>query len=836
VTPGHGQRIVLLGMMSKMPVGGVVWQTVHYLLGFRRLGYDIYYVEAHGRTPSMFMKHERDHGARKAADYIAGVMHRFGLEDRWAYQALHDDGHTYGLSDSQLRQLYASASLIVNLHGGTEPLPEHIANGRLVYLETDPVELQVQIHRKRQQALEFLEPHIAFFTFAENYGREGYGLPPTPAFPFRPTRQPVVLDLWATAGSPAGDAFTTVGNWQQPWRDIRFRGEVYHWSKHREFLKFLDLPARSGRPFELALSGYDDEERQLLESHGWRVRPALDFSFDLDAYRRYIQASRGEFTVAKDQNVRLRTGWFSDRSATYLAAGRPVITQDTGFTSVLPTGRGLFAYSTTEDVLEAREAIESDPESHARAARELAHGYFAHDVVLGALLDDLGLPARVQRGVTVPRQPPGRLDNGQAALPPGLVLEPLSRRPMRLPERTVRRVLRRPIPRAHPTLGLSGNDTSIKVSIVMVTWEHLLFTRLCLESLLANSRHPGLEVIVVDNGSEDGTGRYLRELARRHPRLRVIFNRRNLGFAPAVNRGLASARGDVLVILNNDTIPAAGWLGPLLRHLQEPSVGLVGPVTNRCGNEAEVDTSYKTYGELRRFAREHMREHRGRAFDIRTLTMFCCAMRREVHEDVGPLDERFEVGLFEDEDYSIRVRRAGLRVLCAEGAFVHHFGQGSFGDLVPSGEYGRLFEENRQRLEEKWGIAWEPYARRGSPEYLALRERIKHLVLRELPSDATVVIVSKGDDDLLRLDGRRGWHFPQQPDGSYAGHYPADSREAIAALEALQAKGAQYLLIPGPSFWWLDHYPGLRRHLEDRCRMVASHDDTCVVFELEGLR
>src|SRR5439155_9617198 len=131
-------------------------------------------------------------------------------------------------------------------------------------------------------------------------------------------------------------------------------------SKHHEFLKFLDLPARTGQLFELALSSYTDADRELLESHGWRVRPALDFSDDLDAYRSYIGGSRAEFTVAKDQNVRLRSGWFSDRSATYLAAGRPVVTQETGFSNVLPTGRGLFGFSTVDEIVGAVEAINAD--------------------------------------------------------------------------------------------------------------------------------------------------------------------------------------------------------------------------------------------------------------------------------------------------------------------------------------------------------------------------------------------------------------------------------------------------------------------------------------------
>jgi hypothetical protein len=387
------KKIVLLGMMSAKPVAGVVWQTVHYLLGFRRLGYDVYYVEAHDCAPVMLMR-PGEEGAATAAAFIDGVMRRFDLGDRWAW---HAHGRCYGMSEGQLERLYKSAELIVNLHGGTQPLPEHSATGRLVYLETDPVAMQIRLHHDVQQAIELLEPHCAFFTFAENYGNPDCELPVSGRFDFRPTRQPVVVDLWRPYASGAGRAFSTVGSWRQSGRDIEFRGELYYWSKHREFTKFLELPARTDQAFELALNRYDEADERLLESNGWGVRDALDFSTDVDAYRRYVAGSRGEFTVAKDQNVRLRTGWFSDRSATYLASGRPVVTQETGFGNVLPSGEGLFAFSEIEEAVQALQSIDSDYEHHRRAAHALAREYFSHDVVLGRLLADIGLSHSASR-------------------------------------------------------------------------------------------------------------------------------------------------------------------------------------------------------------------------------------------------------------------------------------------------------------------------------------------------------------------------------------------------------------------------------------------------------
>jgi hypothetical protein len=391
--PSSGRpKIVILGMMSKHPVAGVVWQTIHYLIGFERLGYEAYYVEAGAHQPSLMLL--RDPSAtdvtHAAVELIDGVMRRFDLGNRWAFHALHADGQCFGMSESELKRLYREAALIVNLHGGTEPLPEHSATGRLIYLETDPVALQLELAEHLQSTIDFLTPHEAFFTFAENYGQPGCALPVSSRFTFKTTRQPVVIGFWEAYGNGQGTAYTTIGNWRQ-WRDVTFDGQVYHWSKHLEFMRFLDVPTRTRLRFELSLSRCDAEDRELLERHGWIVRDALSFSLDLDAYRCRIASSRGEFTVAKDQNVRLRTGWFSDRSATYLAAGRPVITQETGFSSVLPTGEGLFAFSTRADVELALGTVEADYPHHARAALEVAREYFAHDVVLPALLEEVGL-------------------------------------------------------------------------------------------------------------------------------------------------------------------------------------------------------------------------------------------------------------------------------------------------------------------------------------------------------------------------------------------------------------------------------------------------------------
>ena len=183
-----------------------------------------------------------------------------------------------------------------------------------------------------------------------------------------------------------------MANWEQSHKDIEWAGETYTWSKSAEFLKLLELPRSlpEGLVLELALALDDEATIALLERHGWRVVAALPLSREPQAYRDYIQGSAGEFSVAKDQNVRLRSGWFSDRTATYLAAGRPAVVQDTGFDAALPTGEGLFSFRTQEDAAAGLQAVASDYERHSRAARELAEAHFRAEDVLGRLLDEAG--------------------------------------------------------------------------------------------------------------------------------------------------------------------------------------------------------------------------------------------------------------------------------------------------------------------------------------------------------------------------------------------------------------------------------------------------------------
>jgi hypothetical protein len=316
------------------------------------------------------------------------------MADRWAYRSPVNDA-VFGPLAGRLRRLFEEADLLINVTASSVLREEYLRVPVRIYLETDPVLPQILVAQDDKYMIDLLAAHTHHLTFGENLGASDCGVP-VGRFAYRATRQPIVLDWWeglrvvAPEASSASAPFTTVSNWKQSGKDVEWEGEIYFWSKHLEFLKFVDVPGRSGGAFELALAGADADAIRLLTRHGWKVRDALELSRDIMPYRDYIRGSRGEFTVAKDQNVRLRSGWFSDRSACYLAAGRPVITQDTGFGGVLPTGEGLFAFKTMDEILSALEAVTSDYPRQARTARAIAETYFRAETVLAKLLDDLG--------------------------------------------------------------------------------------------------------------------------------------------------------------------------------------------------------------------------------------------------------------------------------------------------------------------------------------------------------------------------------------------------------------------------------------------------------------
>jgi hypothetical protein len=377
----------VLGIAAQYPLAGVTWQAVHYLEGLRAIGCEVFYVEDSGAPPYDPACGGIAIDASANVAFLAAIMRRCGLAERWAYW----DGQAdvwHGMGRERVMRLYGEVDAIVNLCGATHPRPEHRQGARLCYVETDPVVEQMRVANGDARSIAFLEAHDVLFTYGELIGTPSCAVP-VERFTWLPTRPPVVLDEWTP--SPPGAAYRSIATWENKGKDVTFRGETYQWTKHRNFVRMIDVPRRSGIPFELAMDPLDDPVRRDLAAHGWTLVDPRPLSADLDAYRRFVQEARGEFTVAKDVYVRPRSGWFSDRSVCFLAAGKPVVTQETGFSEVVPAGRGLLSFATPEEAVAAVRAVEADPETHGRAAREIAAEYFAAERVLGAMLDAAGI-------------------------------------------------------------------------------------------------------------------------------------------------------------------------------------------------------------------------------------------------------------------------------------------------------------------------------------------------------------------------------------------------------------------------------------------------------------
>jgi hypothetical protein len=381
--------LLVLGITGQYPMAGVAWQAIHYLLGFRELGWDVWYVEDSGAPPYDPRADGVTGECSYAIQYVADVMGRVGLGDRWAYVDMMKN-ETHGIGRAQLDQLYKDAGAIVNVCGATAPRDEHRQGAKLIYVETDPVYEQLMIARGDASSQGFLEAHDVLFTYGENLGNPDCPVP-LGRFDWKKTRPPVVMDCWKAPADPAARFFTTVASFRNSGKDVAWQGETYQWSKHENFLRFLDLPRHTPQQFRMAMKPERPDIEAQVRAAGWDLVDPGETSRDVDGYRDFITASRGEFTVAKDIYVRPRSGWFSDRSVCYLAAGRPVVTQDSAFGRFIPTGRGLFAFSTMDEAVDALARINADYPAHSAAAREVAADYFGARPVLGRFLADAGL-------------------------------------------------------------------------------------------------------------------------------------------------------------------------------------------------------------------------------------------------------------------------------------------------------------------------------------------------------------------------------------------------------------------------------------------------------------
>jgi hypothetical protein len=381
-------RVVVLHFVGQMPLAGIAWQAIHYLAGLERLGFEVWYIEDHGANPYDPRQDSVVMDCAYNVEYLARVMDAHGLAGRWAYwDAINDVWH--GLTKERVRSLYRDSDALLNLCGATRLRDEHMRCPVRAMIDTDPVYEQIKYAEADPAARAYLDAHTHFFTYGENVGGPGW-IVPLCGIPWRATRPPVVLDLWREAEGPGG-AWTTIATWENKGKTIAFAGETYVWSKHVNFLRFLDVPKGASAAFELALLSPAPGVVEKVQSAGWRVSDPRPLSSAMASYAQFIGASRGEFTVAKDIYVRPMSGWFSDRSVCYLASGRPVVTMKTGWSRFYPSGDGLLEYEDRAGALDALARIEADYAHHARAARAAAAEHFGSGPVLEKLVAEIGL-------------------------------------------------------------------------------------------------------------------------------------------------------------------------------------------------------------------------------------------------------------------------------------------------------------------------------------------------------------------------------------------------------------------------------------------------------------
>lgn len=385
-----GVVIVAGALANKYRNGGGAWERLSWVTGLRRLGCDVYFIEQiapagcvdAGGNVTDFERSVNLHWFQAATRW-------FGVADRSAL-AYAGGERGAGVPWPRLLEIAESAELLVNISGHLTlaPLLERIR--RKAYIDVDPGFTQFW-HADTNMTFK-LEGHDFYFTIGENIGSADCPIP-VGDVAWRSVRQPVVLDDWPVAAATDRRRFTTVASWRGAFGPVSFGGRTYGLKVH-EFRKVLPLPQRVGEiTLELALDIHPGDAKDLaaLRDHGWHVTNPMDVAADPDAFRRYVQESAAEFSVAQGIYVDTRNGWFSDRSVRYLASGKPVLVQDTGFGRHYPVGEGIVPFRTLEEAVEGAGRIVRDYDRHSRAARAIAEEYFDSDKVLRTLLKEVGV-------------------------------------------------------------------------------------------------------------------------------------------------------------------------------------------------------------------------------------------------------------------------------------------------------------------------------------------------------------------------------------------------------------------------------------------------------------
>jgi len=372
-------------------MGGLAWHHLQYVRGLADLGHEVYYFEDSGDSPFCCYdpsRHVTDADTSYGLSFASDCFARLGLGDLWAYYDAHTE-RWLGPNSPRALQLCATADVLLNVSGVNPIRPWFAEIDRRGLVDTDPVFTQID-HLTDSAARARALQHTSFFSYAENIGHSSCSVPDD-GIPWISTRQPIVLTAWPVTPGPVSGKFTTVMQWDS-YAEREYGGRRYG-MKSRSFGECIDLPSRIDATFELAIGRAPDH----LETKGWHVQNPLQLMPDPWAYQRYIQGSKAEFSVAKHGYVITHSGWFSERSAAYLASGRPVVVQNTGFPDWMATGAGVFAFDAPEEAVAAVKEVNARYDHHCKAAREIAEEYFSASDVLTSLLSSISEPIRAAR-------------------------------------------------------------------------------------------------------------------------------------------------------------------------------------------------------------------------------------------------------------------------------------------------------------------------------------------------------------------------------------------------------------------------------------------------------
>ena len=385
-------RILVTGLIGQYAFGGVTWDYIQYVLGFRALGHDVWYLEDSANWAYDPVKQEPSADCSHNVSYLERIMHEFDLGDLWIYRN-EPDGKYHGVTDErQAEQIIASADVLVNVSGACWLRPITAGVKTKLFLDGDPMFTHTKLDETKPEYLERVLAHEKHFSFGLNIGQPGCKVP-TAGLKWHPTVQPIALDWWETTLMPptarhtADGAWTTVMNWAS-YKPEEFAGETYG-QKDIEFLRFSELPQKTSEKFVLAMGQGPGKNRptEYLESLGWKIiEPDLHLP-DYASYHDFLSHSKAEWSIAKNGYVKSNSGWFSCRSACYLAAGKPVVVQDTGWSDHLPTGDGVLSFRTMEEAVDGIEAVARNYQHHCEAARVYARTYFEAAKVCAELLE-----------------------------------------------------------------------------------------------------------------------------------------------------------------------------------------------------------------------------------------------------------------------------------------------------------------------------------------------------------------------------------------------------------------------------------------------------------------